>query len=557
MGLSQKEICDFRYLLNRYFDKTITGEEVDRLNGLIENYPDLERHYFSFINLQMSFREFKTLVEAENNLGLPLVNEMLSQLSQWEKIAPSIEVPVKAASPLIQKVEYPNVAYFQIKKSSILKLLAAAAVVLFVILFDRFAPVKRGVEVATLSDMLGARFSSLDNGLKTGQRLQTRYEPYVLQEGVVKIDYDDSIRVIIEAPAEFELQASALLKLNYGRLYTQVGASGRGFTVDTPASRVVDLGTEFGIQANVDGSTQLHVVKGKATLFAGGAQQAKSVISVEAGRAKYVDGQGLGVKDIALQEETFVRNINSLAKMAWRGQKAIDLADLVGGGNGFGGGALNGGIDPDTGTLRYELGADTITTRAASHRFVATKDISFIDSIFIPGFDEQPTQISSTGLMCDQFSPTSATVWGYLFNGAWHEGVGVPRHTLMLDGVVLDRSGGPSLAVHPNMGITFDLQQMRTSLSGLVPVRLRTRAGLSQTAAQFTNENPKSEFWVLVDGQVRLRQMVQMSDGGYAIEVPLSSRDRFLSLAVSDGDGVTAFNWAVFVHPVIELETNP
>ena len=74
------------------------------------------------------------------------------------------------------------------------------------------------------------------------------------------------------------------------------------------------------------------------------------------------------------------------------------------------------------------------------------------------------------------------------------------------------------------------------------------------TVAQFLDGNQKSEFWVLVDGQVRLRKMVQMSDGGYEINIPLSSKDRFVSLAVSDGDGDTAFNWAVFVNPLIELE---
>ena len=554
------ETIEINELILKMFDDCINAEEMDRLERQLEQTPGAIRHYLDF-SLTYSFlvkEKLPLCFQRPPHHSVTQLNRFLEELLEQEKTTPTAR-PARSETeptmPLIQKVERVKVER-KISKSSLFSLIASAAAILFLAVFARLSPVPSGVKVAALSDSVHAVWADMTTAMPQGTPLFTGSE-LVLREGYAEIVFDNHARLTFEAPARLQILTSDQIRLEYGRVYAIIPEQAYGFTITTADSKVIDLGTEFGVEKDAVGNMQVHVMKGKVHLVSSFYQN-KINLLLEQGSAKKLDTQLGQIKAIACDDRLFVRRVDSQTGFLWRGQESLSLADIVGGGSGFGGGALDRGIDPDTGALRYELDAVTIADRAAPHRFVVTKGFPFIDCIFVPGFDTQPTQVASTGLTCNQFPPTSATLWGYPFNGAWHEGLGVPRHTLMLDGLVLDRSEGKeSLTIHPNLGITFDLQQMRRSLPGLQPVRLRTRAGLSQTAVQFMDGNPKSEFWVLVDGQVRLRQMVQMSDGGYQIDVPLRSSDRFISLVVSDGDGSTAFNWAVFVNPLIELEAYP
>ena len=554
---ARPETIEINELVLKLFDDCISPEETERLEQWLEQTPGAAGHYLD-LSLHYSFlvkEKFPLCSGYPLAHSVPQLNRFLEELLEQEKTTPTAEVASVKSEPsrmLIQKVERVKVEH-KISKSSLFSLIASAAAILFLVVFARISPVQSGTKVAVLSDSVHAVWADQATAMPNGTSLFTGSE-LVLQQGYAQIVFDNDASLTVEAPARFQILTSDQIRLEYGRVYATVPEQAYGFTITTADSKVIDLGTEFGVEKDPAGNMQVHVIKGKVHLVSS-FHQNKINLLLEQGSAKALDTQLGQMKAITCNDRLFVRRVDSQTGFLWKGQDALNLADIVGGGNGFGGGAIDGGIDPDTGTQRYGLDTVMITDRAAQHRFVVTEGFPFIDSIFIPGFDDQPTRVATTGLTCDQFPTTSATLWGYPFNGAWHEGHGVPRHTLILDGIVLDRSEGrQSLTIHPNMGITFDLEQMRQLLPGLAPVRLRTKAGLSQTVAQFLDGNPKSEFWVLVDGQVRLRKMVQMSDGGYEINIPLSSKDRFVSLAVSDGDGDTAFNWAVFVNPLIELE---
>ena len=70
-------------------------------------------------------------------------------------------------------------------------------------------------------------------------------------------------RVCIEGPAEFAPRSGGRVELNCGRLVAYVPAQARGFTVNTPTAEVIDLGTEFGVEVNRQGRTDLVVIKGQ------------------------------------------------------------------------------------------------------------------------------------------------------------------------------------------------------------------------------------------------------------------------------------------------------
>ena len=84
----------------------------------------------------------------------------------------------------------------------------------------------------------------------------------------------------------------------------------------------------------------------------------------------------------------------------------LDLADVVGGGNGFGTGTPDTGIDPRTGSI---VSGITATDNPGASNIYNSVAYSFVDGVFVPdgnvGGSSVMTQVSSTGLMA-QFRNT-------------------------------------------------------------------------------------------------------------------------------------------------------
>ncbi len=91
-------------------------------------------------------------------------------------------------------------------------------------------------------------------------------KPYSLKQGWVAIEFKDGAKVVLEAPADIEFLSTNSACLVQGRLTANVPPEAKGFTVETPATRVVDLGTEFSVFVDQAGHSDIHVSKGAITL---------------------------------------------------------------------------------------------------------------------------------------------------------------------------------------------------------------------------------------------------------------------------------------------------
>ena len=69
--------------------------------------------------------------------------------------------------------------------------------------------------------------------------------------------------MILEGPADFSVTSATGGELRYGQLSAEVFDAGKGFTIDAPGMRVLDLGTAFGFHVDPDGQGQVHVFKGE------------------------------------------------------------------------------------------------------------------------------------------------------------------------------------------------------------------------------------------------------------------------------------------------------
>ncbi len=542
----------------------IRPEQADRLRKWLQEDPEAVEYYVEYMMQYAGLTQPGDISIAdlpEEKTSPVLETSLWLALSEFEKKAEAVEVerPPAESRPATDPPARPRQTRTQVSRFSLYTLLLSSAAMLFLIVYARFAPSVRGMEVATVSDALNARWGQAERTLREGTRLATKSDPLWLREGLVTLSFDNGSRVVLEGPAQFEILTGDQIHLNYGRLYAAVPTQAIGFIVSTANSKIIDLGTEFGVKAGVDGQTEVHVMRGRTMLISGAGKHSKTQHELQQGQARAVTTAGT-VEDISLRNEAFVRRIDSQTALVWKGQKAIDLADIVGGGNGLGTGQINMGINYSGQTEMLE----TFTSEQGPTDYIPVPDNPFIDGVFIPN---GPSQVSSGGIVYDGFEATNGRYWLGVLNGAWHQierTVKVPRHQLRLDGKEYGTPNNPAIYLSSNQGITFDLDAVR-SHTKMELTRFTALCGLSESYRQYWEimkdypyfrEVPNASFYVLIDGQVRFAQRDMAStDPAMRIAVDLAAGDRYLTLATTEGsDKTNNGDWTLFARPVLEIQ---
>ncbi|QDU81236.1 FecR protein [Polystyrenella longa] len=126
-------------------------------------------------------------------------------------------------------------------------------------------PVMASSEVASFTQLADARF--LDHSLwKMGDPIKTDDE-FTLRSGLVKLKATGGAEVILEGPAVFEWKSPLELVLKYGRCSVHVPEAADKIEVQTPTSRVVDLGTSFAIDVTESGESEVQLIEGMADVY--------------------------------------------------------------------------------------------------------------------------------------------------------------------------------------------------------------------------------------------------------------------------------------------------
>lgn len=89
-----------------------------------------------------------------------------------------------------------------------------------------------------------------------------------LTSGYAELTSPNGLVVIIQGPATFTVEKAGVLSLASGKLTANVPTPARGFTVNTPGARIVDLGTEFGVFVDGSGQTDVQTFRGTVSLTA-------------------------------------------------------------------------------------------------------------------------------------------------------------------------------------------------------------------------------------------------------------------------------------------------
>jgi hypothetical protein len=567
-------------LILKFKDQTITPQELELLDKAFQRHPESIELLTQIIEVHTQLNQFggSVLIEENNEI---LSDKVWQVLADEENKAPIVEIPFGRKEPR-ENVKTTEIlmARPRINKFSLYSLLLSAAALIFMIVYAHYAPPKSGYEVAILTDSIQAKWADPADTAKIGTRLLTNQGLAILKEGIIQMRYDDGVLVVIEAPAEYELLTSTEIAVNYGRLYATVSNAGKGFTVKTQNTRIIDLGTEFGVEADARGDTFLHVTKGKTTLIAG-EKYNKVSMEVSEGSAKKISSASSEILDIPCNKQLFARAIDSRRNVVWKGQLSIDLADIVGGGCGLGDGHNETAIDPLTGQMldwkrtlnRYGLMGDFYRGQG---QYVPVSGSAFIDGVFVPDGGNGPIQVTSVGHRWN--CPDTSNFYKYDIVNSLHipdnpnqYNYDYPGLTVKEDMMLIKASEGQvpvrllgliaaktppnptdtSLFMHANLGITFDLSQIRKVLPDVRITKFKSVFGMGELATTPLN----LDLWILVDGKPRLIKQNADSTTAMNIEMDLSQSDRFLTLVVTDGGSSGyAFDWGLFMNPRLEIE---
>ena len=540
-------------LLMKSYEGRISPDEKRAVNDFIKTCPEAAELYVEFFDtvsglVDLSEMEI-TLPDDDSGLDL-----WINFLAQDEKFAPAIKVTdERHEKERIDKVIYTTPAH-RISKRNLYAAVLSAAALLFLVLLVRFVPEHNLHEVVTLTDNMNAEW--INASPEKGARLLSDGTPRLLQKGLIELLFDTNARVVIEGPASFEILAEDRIGLEYGRVFASIPQEAIGFSIYTDGAKVVDLGTEFGLEVDSLGDTYLHMIKGKTRLIAGDNSNPIS-LEISEGTAKKVSAGTQALLDISCDKGHFARAFDTKNKIIWRQQPSLDLADIVRGGNGLGTGNSRVRLSPVKGyTYGYHEGFVTIED------YLPIPEMPFIDGIFVPDGSRKQV-ISSRGDLFADCPDTSGIVDMDLLASPEPEifKTELRSGTIFFNGVEYSSAGKPCIVMHANHGITFDLDAVRRQYSRTI-TRFTARVGIADLDEQCPCN---ADFWVLVDGEVRY-SLEQYKRKGILndVSVTLTDTDRFLTLVSTDGGDpdnpegdfyhrAISCDWCTFTEPRLEL----
>jgi hypothetical protein len=150
-------------------------------------------------------------------------------------------------------------------------------------------------------------------------------EPLELRAGWARLDFPGGATVVIEAPARLRVGSAREMALDAGRATAEVPPAAHGFTITAPACRVVDLGTEFGVDVGALGRTDVAVFRGVVSLNAG-APGNDAPQRVTEGQGRHVDAVSSPAVGADVVAGRFVR-VGQFAEWAAAAAPAASPAD--------------------------------------------------------------------------------------------------------------------------------------------------------------------------------------------------------------------------------------
>jgi len=182
-------------LLVRLFDESLTEPLIDELNQILSHSAAARQHYRRSQKLHAALIRHRALHEVPSSHNIPP-----RRIKHW--VTPAVAACILLGSAWwLSSVEKP---------------------------------------AAHLSGVTSAIWQS-------GATPVSLTQPQQLNSGFAQVSFRSGVIVILEGPCQFQVTSDSSMKVSHGRATVKVPHHIDGFHLDTPAGRITDLGTEFGV----------------------------------------------------------------------------------------------------------------------------------------------------------------------------------------------------------------------------------------------------------------------------------------------------------------------
>ena len=288
---AQDDNRKFDSLLSRLTEGGLDETQYQQLGRLIETDRNLRVQYLDYCQIH-------GLLRAEHGL--------LASWNEWADESPS-------SSPRSTGRSLPR------RSPSALAFWGVAAALLAVLatVVARYGPAQpeapfRGEVVALLQKQVRAQFAYGPHGETTPITGAAMPEgPYELKIGIIELQTNSGVVLTLEAPASFTLLDDDGVRIDDGRVAAHVPEEATGFRVEIPNGTVIDLGTDFAVEAVKGEKSEVHVFNGVVQVNLSGSKASAAtplrLTTGEATRIDYLTGMPSGID---LDEQRFLRDLD-------------------------------------------------------------------------------------------------------------------------------------------------------------------------------------------------------------------------------------------------------
>jgi len=205
----------------------------------------------------------------------------------------------------------------------------------------------------------------------------------------------------------------------------------------------------------------------------------------------------------------------------------LDLADMIGGGDGHGTGVKGAGLHVGNGSV--------VTGKLGYHRDIKANRLQkpewgkadapkFVQWLFVPDGREAIRGDAKT--VVNGVPASTAHTWDAVRNGPLASQV-----STTIDGTDYAAAGHSILGLHANSAVTFDLAEIRKA-TGYREMRLTGAVGFG---AGRDAANTLADFTIFIGGELRFQRLKMRKDQFARIDLPISAEASSLTLIATDG----------------------
>ena len=257
-GILANSTTDLDQLLARLVDGDAMADDLAALGKLLDGNPEAQRRYVHYLDLHQEL------------------------LARAESSVPT-NSPVRGRGELLDDTNRSSVPR---TKVAVLVALAACLLLALGLLIGRWTkPTPEDSDYAHQGEDIPS-FVQPDEEADDGVAVLTRAvdvewlgddPPHAggilspgelkLAGGLIQVEFYNGVQLLVEGPADLEIQSVASVICREGRLRSLVPPNATGFSVLTPKFELVDLGTEFAVDVASDGRADVHVFDGEVELY--------------------------------------------------------------------------------------------------------------------------------------------------------------------------------------------------------------------------------------------------------------------------------------------------